>query len=144
MQRFSAPEGIIDKERGVQPFYLKVIHDFYSDYHHNWKPETARLLEFGGGPCIYPLISAAPHVSEIVFAEYAEEGRKEVELWKNNDPAAHDWTPYFRYVDMYRLYTEVQVSTLLTQPRTEGPRLCKLLRDRTEVYNGLVPWATWP
>ena len=47
-------------------------------------------------------------------------------------------------VCMYRLYTEVQVSTLFTQPRAEGPRLCKSRRDRTEVYNGLVPWATWP
>ena len=36
------------------------------------------------------------------------------------------------------LYTEVQVSTLFTQLRAEGPRL---RRDRTEVYNGLVPWA---
>jgi hypothetical protein len=45
---------------------------------------------------------------------------------------------------MYRLYTEVQVSTLFTQPRAEGPRLCKSRRDRTEVYNRLVPWATWP
>ena len=43
-----------------------------------------------------------------------------------------------------RLYTEVQVSTLFTQPRAEGPRLCKSRRDRTEVYNGLVPWAMWP
>ena len=25
-----------------------------------------------------------------------------------------------------------------------GPRLCKSRRDRTEVYNGPVPWATWP
>ena len=48
----------------------------------------------------------------------------------------------------YRLYIEVQVSTLFTQPRAEGPRLCKSHRDRTEVHNGLVhvPWATctWP
>ena len=43
-----------------------------------------------------------------------------------------------------RLYTEVQVSMLFTQPRAEGPRLCKSRRDRTEVYNGLVPWAMWP
>ena len=47
-------------------------------------------------------------------------------------------------LDMYRLYTEVQVSTLFTQPRAEGRRLCKSHRDRTEVYNGLVPWAMAP
>ena len=41
----------------------------------------------------------------------------------------------------YRLYTEVQVSTLFIQPRAEGPMLCKLRRDQTEVHNGLVPWA---
>ena len=96
VHRFSAPNGVIDEERGVQPFYLESIHEFYRDYHSNWNPETARLLEFGGGPCIYPLISAAPYVRGIVFAEYAEEGRREVELWKNDDATAHDWTPYFR------------------------------------------------
>ena len=96
VRRFSAPNGVIDEERGVQPFYLESIHEFYRDYHSNWNSETARLLEFGGGPCIYPLISAAPYVREIVFAEYAEEGRKEVKLWKNDDATAHDWTPYFR------------------------------------------------
>ena len=47
-------------------------------------------------------------------------------------------------ITLCRLYTEVQVSTLFTQPRAEGPRLCKSRRDRTEVYNGLVPWAMWP
>ena len=43
--------------------------------------------------------------------------------------------------DKCRLYTEVQVSMLFTQQRAEGPRLCKSHRDRTKVYNGLVPWA---
>ena len=97
LTRFSVTNGVIDEERGVQPFFLESIHDFYRNYHSNWDPDTARLLEFGGGPSIYPLISAAPYVSEIVFAEYAEEGRREIELWKNDDPTAHDWTPYFRY-----------------------------------------------
>ena len=103
IRRFSARNGAIDEERGIQPFYLKSIHEFYHEYHSSWNQETARLLEFGGGPCIYPLISAAPHVNEIVFAEYAEEGRKEVELWKNNNPNAHDWTPYFRYFTIIML-----------------------------------------
>ena len=97
VRRFTSPNGVIDEKRAVQPFYLKSMHNFYHDYHCNWNSETARIIEFGGGPCIYPLISAAPYFSEIVFAEYAEEGRREVELWKNQQPTAHDWTPYFRY-----------------------------------------------
>ena len=56
------------------------------------------VLEFGGGPVIVPLISAAPFVSEIVFSEYAEANRAQVQLWKDNDPNAHNWMPYIRYV----------------------------------------------
>ena len=44
---------------------------------------------------------------------------------------------------MYRLLTEVQVSTRFTLPRAAGPRWCKR-GDRTEVCNQLVPWAAWP
>ena len=113
--RFSVANGVIDEERGVQPFFLESIHDFYRDYHRNWDPDTARLLEFGGGPSIYPLISAAPYVSEIVFAEYAEEGRREIELWKNDDPTAHDWTPYFRYNMLHAInITSLHSALLIT------------------------------
>ena len=95
-RRFMDPT---DKERGVQPFYLESFHKFYtSTFPTEWDASTARLLEFGGGPAIYPLISAATHVSEVVFSDYAQSSLDEVSLWKNNDPQAHDWSPYFRYV----------------------------------------------
>ena len=94
-RRFSDPE---DKERGVQPFYLQSIHDFYQKFHSQWNHSTARLLEYGGGPVIYPLISASPFVSEITFSDYADGSIKEVMLWKDKDPSAHNWTPYFQYV----------------------------------------------
>ena len=88
-----------DKERGVQPFYLESFHNFYtSKLPAEWDVSTARLLEFGGGPAIYPLISAAPHVAEVVFADYSHSGLGEISLWKNSDPHAHDWSPYFRHV----------------------------------------------
>ena len=43
------------------------------------------------------------------------------------------------YVCMYRLYTEVKVSTRFIKPRAEGTRFDKSSRDRTEVYNALLP-----
>ena len=76
-------------------FYRRCFHEFYQKYHTQWDTTTTRLLEFGGGPSIVPLISAAPFVSEIVFAEYAESNRREVQLWKDNIPNAYDWSPYF-------------------------------------------------
>ena len=97
-RRFSAPRGIIDEERGVQPFYLQCYHDFYSKFNSEWDVSQARLLELGGGPTIYPLISAAPHVSEIVFSDYVEGNLDQVRLWKEQSSAAHDWTPYLKYV----------------------------------------------
>ena len=90
--RFTNPE-----EKRNQ-FYLHCFHEFYQQYHTQWDTTVARLLEFGGGPVIVPLISAVPFVSEIVFCEYSESGRKEVQLWKDSDPNAHNWMPYFKYV----------------------------------------------
>ena len=55
------------------------------------------MLEFGGGPTIYPLISAAPFVSEIIFSDYAEANRKEVTMWKNKEPKVRDWSNRFQY-----------------------------------------------
>ena len=40
---------------------------------------------------------------------------------------------------MYRLYTEVKVSTRFIKPRAFGTRFDKSSRDRTEVYNALLP-----
>ena len=57
-----------------------------------------RVLDFGGGPAIYDLISAAPYAEKIIFAEYSEENRKEVAAWRERSPDAHDWSPYFRFV----------------------------------------------
>ena len=90
--RYSCPENTRSQ------FYLRCFHEFYQQYHTQWDHTKGRLLEFGGGPVIVPLISAAPFFSRIVFSDHAESGRKEVELWKDNDPSAHDWMPYIRHV----------------------------------------------
>ena len=50
------------------------------------------MLEFGGGPCIHTLVSAAPYVSEIVFADYAEDNLREVKLWRDKDRTCFDWS----------------------------------------------------
>ena len=59
---------------------------------------NVRVLDFGGGPAIFDLISAAPYAEEIIFAEYSEENRKEVAAWRERSPDAHDCSPYFNFV----------------------------------------------
>ena len=94
-RRFTDPT---DKERGAQPFYLKSIHDFYQNFGRFLNRDTARLLEYGGGPVIYPLISASPFFNEITFCDYQRSSLDAVIAWKNDQEGHHDWTPYFNYV----------------------------------------------
>ena len=94
-ERFTDPE---DKQRGVHPFLLKCIHEFYETFGSKWNTENAKLLEFGGGPTLYTLISAAPFVADITFSDYASTNLKAVEMWRDCDPTAHNWGPYVSYV----------------------------------------------
>lgn len=59
-------------------------------------PRNAKVLEFGGGPTIYSLISAAPHVGEIHFSDHLHGNIAEVMKWKNNDPDSFPWSRYVR------------------------------------------------
>ena len=94
---YSSPRGS-EHEGDVTGFLLNQLHRFYEKYSCKWDREHARLLEFGGGPVISGLISAAPLVREIIFSAYTEDERKEVELWKQQTDGAHDWSSFFKYV----------------------------------------------
>ena len=77
-------------------FFKERLYKFYTKYSCKWNNETARLLEFGGGPVITSLIGAAPYVGEITFAAYLESERNEVELWKQDKEGAYDWSAHFK------------------------------------------------
>ena len=55
-------------------------------------------MEYGGGPVIYPLISAVPHVAEVTFSDYAGDSLEAVTLWRDKNSKAHNWKPYIAYV----------------------------------------------
>jgi hypothetical protein len=54
------------------------------------------MLELGGGPTLYQLISAAPHTDEIHFADYVAANLHEIEAWRDDAAQAHDWSPFVR------------------------------------------------
>lgn len=75
--------------------------EFLLQFHHtvhNHIPFQTCLLELGGGPCIYQLISAATNAKQILFAEYTEEAREEIVWWITNKAHAFNWDAYIRYV----------------------------------------------
>jgi len=74
-------------------FLLRFYHDAYSSI-----GDRERMLEIGGGPTIYQLISASAHVSSIVFSEFLDVNRAEVRKWIENHPQSFQWTEYFDLV----------------------------------------------
>ena len=59
-------------------------------------PDGALLLELGGGPTLYQLVSAANAVAEIHFSDYLGQNLQEVVSWKDGLYDAFDWSAYFR------------------------------------------------
>lgn len=94
LRRFFDP---YDKERGAHPFYLKTHHSFYQNFSKSWNADTAKFLEYGGGPTVYSLISAAPFFSEITFSDYQQSNLDAVVAWRDSQEGGHDWTSYFKY-----------------------------------------------
>ena len=66
---------------------------FAGAYEH--EPPGSIMLEFGGGPTIYQLISAANYVKEIHFADYLARNLEQVRRWRNADMDSWDWTSFF-------------------------------------------------
>jgi len=95
------PGDIFETEANAnfpQHWIMPCYHRFYQQFHKEWDTSTAILLDLGGGPCIHCQISAAPFVAKIYHSDYVESCRDEVLMWKNKDPNAYDWSPYFEHV----------------------------------------------
>jgi len=72
-------------------FLLAFYHEAYMSL-----PDDVKVVEVGGGPTIYPLISASIKAESITFSDYKKENIREVEKWVHNRADAFDWDDYFR------------------------------------------------
>lgn len=57
--------------------------------------DNSLVLEFGGGPTIYQLITAARKAREIHFSDFLGRNLKEVDDWRKHPGKAFDWAPFF-------------------------------------------------
>jgi nicotinamide N-methyltransferase len=109
----------MDEQRDqLRKWQLRKIHDFYRNLQEEQR--ALKILEFGGGPVIHPLISAAPYAKEIVFSEYVSRNRAAVESWKNKELHAPNYHPLIQYV----------VTTVEGHGMEEVERREQLLRDK--------------
>ena len=74
-------------------FPLKMFHEVFSTL-----PGSLRILDYGTGPTIMTIISAATRASGIVLSDYSEENRESLRSWLRNDANAFNWSPLFDYV----------------------------------------------
>jgi hypothetical protein len=117
-----------DEDDPENDFLLGFFHDVYSQM-----PKQKKLLEVGGGPVIYPLISASSKVDEIIFSEFISENRLAVKGWMEKDPCAFDWSRYFKYVAEMECTSHEKVEERLRS------RLKKIINCDISKSNPLAP-----
>lgn len=90
-------------------------------------PSSSKLLEFGGGPTIYPLIAAAPRVKEIHFAEYLTENLREVELWRNQPKEGFNWNKFIMKTLKLEGYKKIDERIIRLREKLIRKKLAQLL-----------------
>ena len=96
--RFTVPGPPEDSEFPMHNFAVKTLHDYFRSKAGSSNFSELKVLDYGCGPVIANVISAASLASEIVLAEYTEEGRTALRRWLNRDPSSFNWSPHFKYV----------------------------------------------
>jgi hypothetical protein len=112
----------LDESAGrYKVWQLNKFYEFYSKLNSNRDlNRQLQILEFGGGPSIYSLVSAAPYAEGIVFTDYVDRNRAVAESWKNKEIHAPNYRPLIEYV----------VTTIEGQGMEEVEQRQQLLRDK--------------
>lgn len=99
-------------------FQLENFHEAYQRL-----PRSLRVLDYGAGPAILSVISAAEYASEIVLSDYATSNRESLKKWLRKDSTAFDWSSYFDHV-VQKLEGKGE-----TEAREREERLRKVVKD---------------
>lgn len=86
------------------------------------------MLDFGGGPTIYPLISAVHQVAEIHFSDYLEANLGEVRKWIAGDPRAFDWNAFIAQALEIEVGRTPSADEIETRAREIRKRVTRLMR----------------
>jgi len=87
-----------DRDRVLFP--LQCYHEFFATSELAARRNIS-FLDYGIGPNLSALISAAPHASEMILCDYTDSNLEYLQQWVNKVPTGYDWTPHFEYVVNY-------------------------------------------
>lgn len=108
--------------------------EFYSKCYKGISSDAV-LLEFSGGPALYPLIKAATIFKEIHFSDFVKANLAEVENWLKGGPDAFYWGDYIaralHYENPNSEVTKMQIETRMRLMRLKISRIfeCNALSD---------------
>lgn len=72
---------------------LNFLHRIYKTI-----PAQKSLIEIGSGPTIYQIISACNKVDYIIFSDFAQSCREEIQKFLTDDKNSFNWEAFFKYV----------------------------------------------
>lgn len=105
-------------------------------------PKVKRLLEYGGGPTIYQLLSLAGNVSEIDFTDYLESNLAQVKSWVKAKKSAHNWLPFVR-VALYYEYGSMPTTNAVSARERKVRSLLKSF-GRVDAFNPKNDHTAYP
>jgi hypothetical protein len=91
-----SPQGYLDYYYGHIGDENRALLEFFALAYKDI-PKGAIMMEFGGGPTVYQVISAAAQVAAIDFCDYLRSNLDEVRLWLDNKPEAFRWEKFIKY-----------------------------------------------
>lgn len=90
-------------------------------------PVGGTMLEFGGGPTVYSLITAASQVDEIHFCDYLESNLEEVRKYLRGSPRSFDWRPFVETALMLEFGRKCSVQELLQREAEIRRRVTRVM-----------------
>lgn len=96
------------------------------------------LLELGGGPTIYQVITASKIVKSIYFSDYLEENLKEVRKWLRDNPKAWNWDGFIQTVLKLEGYSNITKHTIETRKNLIRTKIKGLIRCDVRKINPLA------
>ena len=86
------PKGYFNSYLCDPKVFSQEISHLVHFYSSTFSDNSLCILEYSGGPSLLHLVPAALKASKIVFSDYLQQNRIEVNKWLSNDPGAFDWT----------------------------------------------------
>lgn len=101
VEKLATYAEVFNPREYLQQYYTSIdpeneqLLKFFAECYQDTQPH-ATILEFGSGPTLYSLITAAAKVETIHVCDHLESNLQEIQAWKRGDEGAFNWEPFIQ------------------------------------------------